>query len=215
MPKKKKKTQDAGTTRPPKSKADPPTQELSFVTTVPQVLALQLWNIRNNWNQAGSGWTWIRPTLMKVDLARIKATTRPRVPELMEIGRKIFASTPAITLKASSIKPNSTEQKLELILEGDQDLRDLQLRLGQAVILGGFSLEEKGLPAPRALLARREEDREPLLSKPTPEMMTPPFDSWVVSRAHLIEPLQSGLLDAYTSLNVWKLAKPQTKSDWW
>lgn len=212
--KKKKKKAPVETVRLPKPKVDLPTQELALIATVPEMFALELWDMRHDWNRADPGWTWTRPGSLKVVLARIKATTRSRVPALGEIAQKIFAATPEFTFESPIVTRDPDGQKLELFLEPLPVWRDLQLRLGQAIILGGFALEEKGLPAPRALLARRKEDSEPSQIRPTQEMTIPPFDSWVVAKAHLVEARQ-GHDDQYTSLSAWKLAKIRAKSDWW
>ena len=212
--KKKKKKAQVETVRLPKPKVDLPTQELLFVANVPELFSLQLWEMRHDWNRADPGWTWTRPSCLRVVLARIKAVTRSKVPALAESAQKVFSATPEFTFERPTVTRDPDGQKLELIMDPLPVWRDLQLRLGQAVILGGFALEEKGLPAPRALLARRKEESEPSRSRPTREMTIPPFDSWVVAKAHLVEARQ-GHDGQYTSLSAWKLAKHGTKSDWW
>jgi 2'-5' RNA ligase len=203
---KKKKKAPADAAKPPKLKADLPTQELAFMISAPRALGHHLWEMRHHWNKADPGWTWITIPFMRIVLALIKETTRSRMPDLFEIGQRISTNTPMFTVRCPRIERDAVGQKLVAALEPSPAMRELQLRLGQAILLGGFSLQEKGLPKPLVLLARRQEGYEPSCIKATKLLTDVPFDSWVVSKAHLVEARKNYDNSVYTSLRAWRLA---------
>lgn len=206
---KKKKNKSAAVVveKQPKQKKDLPTQELSFTLTVPQRLAHQLWEMRHHWNVADPGWNWIKPIFMSIVLARLQAGMRSQIPALMEVGQKISSATPMVKLSFPSIVRDATGHLLEAVIEPNLALRELQIRLGQSIILAGFSLQEKGgLPRPRVLLARRQEGQEPSCIQPT-EAMTITDLSWVASKVQLVEGRQGHDPTTITSLNAWLLAR--------
>ena len=191
--------------KPSKPIKDLPTQDLSFVLTVPGQMANQFWQMRHHWNIADPGWTWVKMINMCIVLVRLEAGMRSQIPALLEIGHKISQSALMFEIVSPVIARDATGQKLEAVIDDSPALRDLQGRLGSAAVSAGFSLRDK-IRVPRVLLSRRQEGVEPSRTRPT-ELMTVANLDWVASRFYLVESLPGRDGRTTTSLRGWPLAK--------